>query len=392
MKDYLFVLGRNFELSKTEILNFCDEIYSDKEKALFIGKNLRFENLRALPKSSEQLFLDRLGGTIRFGEILTEVRSKKEILNLALDLLNKEEKRKIGFSVFGAGKDAIIDLIVAIKSLRTDKNESIRVENFQMKNLTSGQIFDRKILQKGIELLIWKKNDTYLVARTVANQNLRNYKLRDREKVFRDAKMGMLPPKLAQILLNLADPKPTDIVYDPFCGSGTLNIEAAILGYKTKGSDINPDFVRGSERNFSQMGVKFRFDSQLGNFKTSDALDIQWQFQKEGVIATEGYLGINYDTNAKPNRQKLEENKQNVTRIWTHFFKNLKKSNIKKIAFCLPCWNFKGEKNSISQKIFAIAAKNRYISSAVFGNDKTFIYERNDTFVAREICVMKKED
>ena len=196
------MLGRNFELSRAELNMFCEEIFVDAEKSLFIGENLLFQNPRELPKSPEQLFLDRLGGCVRMAEIIGEFEDKSKLLKTVWTRIEAAEKFKVGFSVFGGGKSLLPELIGKTKR-HFDK---IRVENFQGKNLSSGQIFERRLLQKAHEFIVWKKGDTFLLAETIANQNLRNYVLRDRHKVFRDSKMGMLPPKLAQILINLVAP------------------------------------------------------------------------------------------------------------------------------------------------------------------------------------------
>mgnify|MGYP000288816466 CR=1 FL=1 len=47
-------------------------------------------------------------------------------------------------------------------------------------------------------------------------------------------------PQVARSLLNIACPKPRGLVLDPFCGSGTTNVEAALLGLDSVGVDIVP--------------------------------------------------------------------------------------------------------------------------------------------------------
>ncbi len=388
---YLFILGRNFELSKAELLNFCDEVYSDKEKSLFIGENLKFDNPRNLPKTKEQIFLDRLGGTIRFCEIIDEFNSDKSCLNKILkiikDTANPETVPKVGFSVFGGGKSLLGDFINNTKRFFQEKNQKIRVENFGGKNMSSGQIFDRRLLQKGNEFIIWKNKNTILLAKTCASQNLRNYTLRDRKKSFRDAKMGMLPPKLAQILINLNPPKFNETIFDPFCGSGTTNAEASVIGYKTEGSDINPSFVSGAQQNFLEMSEKFRFPEKNGSFSVKDATQINWK-TKSGVICTEGFLGTNFEK--APTEKEIKENYQKILKLWLSIFEKLHKSKIKSVSFCLPFWNIKGKNISLSKELFQNIKKYDYTPLSLFNGEKTFLYKRDKAFVAREICVLVK--
>ncbi len=388
MSSYLFILGRNPELSRAELKNFCDEVWYSPEKSLFIGENLRFENPRNLPKTSEQIFLDRLGGVVRFGEILGEFRSEKEVQKAVLEQVQKEEKEGkiyLGATAYGCGKKFLKPFLMDLKTQIGD----CRIENYPLdENMTSARIFNAKLLKKGYEFVVVKNKDSFLLAQTVANQNLRNYELRDRKKNFRDAKMGMLPPKLAQILINLANPEFDEVIIDPFCGSGTIGIEAAIMGYRTIGSDLSGKHVQMAEENFAQMAEKFRYEKEAGEFFAVDAT----KFPKEklnGILVTEGTLGFNFKKS--PNREEIDKNAQAILDLWGKIFEKLENSKVQKIAFCLPAWNLRGKTISISEKLFAKIGKSSYTPLALFGNQKTFLYARPDAFVAREICVLEKK-
>src|SRR5581483_12120222 len=57
----------------------------------------------------------------------------------------------------------------------------------------------------GIELLLIATHDGQtIIARTTEVQDIDSYTLRDRGRPKRDARVGMMPPKLAQIIINLA--------------------------------------------------------------------------------------------------------------------------------------------------------------------------------------------
>lgn len=47
-------------------------------------------------------------------------------------------------------------------------------------------------------------------------------------------------PQLAQWGLNYRRERPAEIVLDPFCGSGTTNLEAALAGHQALGVDVSP--------------------------------------------------------------------------------------------------------------------------------------------------------
>ncbi len=64
-----------------------------------------------------------------------------------------------------------------------------------------------------------------------------------------------LPPRLARALVNLARVGPGDRVVDPFVGTGSLLVEAALLGAHTVGIDASAAMVRGALDNFAFLGV-----------------------------------------------------------------------------------------------------------------------------------------
>jgi SAM-dependent methyltransferase len=51
---------------------------------------------------------------------------------------------------------------------------------------------------------------------------------------------GKFHPQLVKGLLNILAVRPGDTVLDPMCGSGTLNLEASLLGIDSVGFDISP--------------------------------------------------------------------------------------------------------------------------------------------------------
>jgi tRNA (guanine10-N2)-dimethyltransferase len=64
-------------------------------------------------------------------------------------------------------------------------------------------------------------------------------------------------PKLARCMVNLARPRPGDLVLDPFCGTGSFLIEAGLLGYRAVGFDAKRHMVEGSRRNLTFFNIKY---------------------------------------------------------------------------------------------------------------------------------------
>jgi len=67
-----------------------------------------------------------------------------------------------------------------------------------------------------------------------------------------------MSPRLARCMVNLARSKPGYLVLDPFCGAGSILIEAGYLGYGVLGSDIKDKMVKGSALNLNYYGIPFK--------------------------------------------------------------------------------------------------------------------------------------
>ncbi len=60
---------------------------------------------------------------------------------------------------------------------------------------------------------------------------------------------GVMMPRMARALVNIACAQTGDVVLDPFCGTGGILIEAGLLGMKAVGSDFDLQMIRGSRQN-----------------------------------------------------------------------------------------------------------------------------------------------
>ncbi len=60
---------------------------------------------------------------------------------------------------------------------------------------------------------------------------------------------GVMMPRMARTLANIAGVQTGDQVLDPFCGTGGILLEAELLGATPIGSDFDPLMVKGSRQN-----------------------------------------------------------------------------------------------------------------------------------------------
>ncbi len=65
-----------------------------------------------------------------------------------------------------------------------------------------------------------------------------------------------LHPKYARALVNLARVREDQSILDPFCGTGAILAEAALVGLDPIGTDVSDKMIEGSRRNLSHLGLE----------------------------------------------------------------------------------------------------------------------------------------
>jgi tRNA (guanine10-N2)-dimethyltransferase len=74
---------------------------------------------------------------------------------------------------------------------------------------------------------------------------------------------GVMMPRMARTLVNLSCTHAGDTLVDPFCGTGGILIESALLGARTIGSDFDPEMIRGSRMNTTDAELMLADATQL---------------------------------------------------------------------------------------------------------------------------------
>lgn len=93
-----------------------------------------------------------------------------------------------------------------------------------------------------------------------------------------------LHPRYARALVNLTEARQGDTLLDPFCGTGGIVLEAALLGLKAIGSDIDPEMVEGCRQNLEHFGTSAMVE-------VSDIGDIHENFGMVKAVATDPPYG-----------------------------------------------------------------------------------------------------
>lgn len=109
-----------------------------------------------------------------------------------------------------------------------------------------------------------------------------------------------LPPKLARALVNLARVPPGGVVADPMCGTGGVLLEAASMGMRVVGSDLDPAMVDGARRNLEHFGHR------AAAMVACDVEDAASEYKGHGAPAPDAVImDLPYGRSASTGRESL---------------------------------------------------------------------------------------
>lgn len=346
---------------------------------------------------------DRLGGSIKLAKLLTELPTThwdKLIRTIAKSLPKHitelpEGKLKLGISTYGLRVDAgtVSRSALFLKKSIKSTGRSVRIVPNNEPALGSAQVIHNQLTSDlGMELLLIRDGDKTILAQTVAEQDIEAYGARDQGRPKRDAKVGMLPPKLAQIIINLTGLENTDpapVVLDPFCGTGVVLQEAQLMGFGAYGTDLEQRMIDYSEANIEWLQQTFKPQSSVIALKQGDAAQMKWD-EPFSVIAGETYLGRPFS--AQPDPKILQEVMQDVNYIHKKFLQNVTRQTESGFRMCIavPAWHIGRDVKRL--KVLDNLEELGYNRiEFVHAGGQDLIYHREGQIVGRELVVLVRK-
>lgn len=284
--SYLFLLGTTPALSWLEL-----KTVSQRHDCSVSKINNTFAATKDNIDPTDML--SQLGGTVKILQPIQETSNATLKKDISTYLNQKDISR---YAISGPPNLDTKALLKAIKSTLRDTSRSARYK------LTSDWYYSA-LDDTYTEMLIIKLDDQLFLTQTVAVQDIDYWSHKDYGRPAVDPKSGMLPPKVARMMVNLSLPRKitTDTtVYDPFCGSGTVLMEAMELGCQVLGSDIDKTAVADTRTNLAWFAKELERDTKVTVFQ-KDVTTVVPSDIKHPVdsIVFEGFLG---PPNIKPNQ------------------------------------------------------------------------------------------
>jgi len=295
MKQTVFIFGRTPKLSLLELQTFYPEA---REKIAGIGEVASLVDAGSL--------IQKLGGTVKIVDIVSEVTEVNEDTLVKL-LVSTANVHKITFGISAYGTFVVpATYAVNVKKKLIEQGFAARyVESKHERALSSVVVAKQQV----IEVVIIGDRSTKLMGITKAVQDFEDWNLRDFGRPYADPKAGMLPPKVARMIVNIAlggknrDHHP--MVLDPFCGVGTIVAEALFSGANAMGSDLSEEAVLHAKKNIEWLRSHYpQIQPLYSTLFVSDATHVTEHMAPQSVdaIVTEPFMG---ETIGKKARETL---------------------------------------------------------------------------------------
>lgn len=384
---YIALLGRQPALSIAEL----ERVYGDVSW---------FSDSTALV-NSDNINIERLGGTQKAGKVILEIPGKKDWMAVSMKIvqhyskqwLSYEGKITLGISVYGmkANTRDIQKTGLIIKGKLKNSTASIRLIPNQETALSTATSHHNKLglSPNKVELMVIQGRRSVIVAESTGAQNITALAARDQGRPKRDAFVGMLPPKLAQMLINLTG-VPSGRILDPFCGTGVILQEALLLGYDAYGTDLVDKMIDFTGQNLEWLKNTAHLPKANITLHQGDAMDTTWKGPIDAVAA-EGYLGQPFS--APPSPSKLTEVRGNCNHIIGGFLRNLhgQLESDAIVVIAVPAW--KDREGYFTHLPLTSNPERLGFEKVAFSTvaPEQLLYFRPDQVVAREILVLKKK-
>ncbi len=376
MSKYAFLLWREPLLSLAEL----ESIFSDVVKV---------DNFAIIEWEREAIekYKNSLGWIIKIALIHAEWLKKNDILPLVIEKIREKteenKKLRIGIDVF---VPSLSSLVFKAKDAIKSQWFSVRVVQHDNGRTKTATTIHEKLIEQGLELVIYPDGNWFTLAETIWIQDIESYSQRDMDR-DRSMVVGMMPPKIAQIMINLATKGGRNIaIWDPFCGLGTTLIEAFHSGFTDlQWSDLEVKMVEATKKNIEhQKGAERDVETFVLDAKKIDT----HLLRKDTIIVTEWMLGRNFTTNTITQQAAFQERKD-LTDLYSGFLNSsYKNRHIKNMVFCLPFWNI--WKETLFMPEISSLSRDWSVDNLCIRGKRYLSHMRPGQCVGREIIILKR--
>ncbi len=406
-----FILGNCPELSLAELASVLQGMRISFD---VIGQGDDSVELRLSKNVDAKELMTMLGGCIKIGSWTKDIPAHALSPALLSEYLATERPNKLTYGI------SVSSVSHVPKNKRISAPQLKRLALSIKKGLKQQGIASRCVLPSdgsvmlssvqseknnltkpgGIELFVVCHPGSFRLYTISAVQPFEDWSFRDYGRPRRSMSIGMLPPKIARMMVNISQSpfSANTSLLDPFCGTGTILQEGLLSGISNiTGSDISNAAIASSRENLIWLRTNHPSIARVQpSLHICDATNLQDCFSKKifSTIVTEVYLGpIIHGAASLPQKEVA-----GLEFLYTAFFRSCARLLIPQglVVIALPYWPSSKSAPSFLPSILSsiehLGFKN--ITRALLAPFATqpqkrnsILFSREGQSVGREICV-----
>jgi tRNA G10 N-methylase Trm11 len=305
---YLFILGRNIELSIEEVKSFLKRT---KNKIINLKQN-RNSILIETQNSLKPNAINQLGGVIAIGE----VKDKEQELYSGTS-------NKLNYVLWNFSNQEDVEKTREYLKKRF-KNEKLKATEKKLGRIISMQNKKKAstLSSKNIQEQFFIFNNEF--GKIIQTCDYKNIEKRDMQKPITRSELS-ISPRLSKIMINLSEVKKGKLL-DSFCGIGVILSEALLQNIPVIGIDIDKKALEGAKKNLQWQNFK--------DFKLIKADSRKIKIPLCEVLVSEPDLGE--ILKKIPTKEKAKDTLRKFTSLMISVINNIKENVSGRIVFTAP--------------------------------------------------------
>lgn len=220
-----------------------------------------YEKLAGVHKVAVALTAKPSGWTASMNGVREFLKAYDKDFNFSVSLYSDSPVTKEEY------ESTIADFLAEVREAGFRKANLIRPGNGT--ELLARDVVARKIIDFVVVL-----RGHYWTGVTSYVPNVQQFQLRSNERPVVSSDIS-ISARLAKLLLNVSGVQKGETVLDPFCGSGTILMEALLLGANALGVDRDPVRIENSRRNLEWLRKTYQVEGRSFLLKVGDATQLE---------------------------------------------------------------------------------------------------------------------
>ncbi|MDO8537872.1 MAG: DNA methyltransferase [archaeon] len=391
MQKYLFVLGRNPELSIMETSSF---LISNNYKYRIVSFNKQAAIIELETKNIQEI-QQKLGSIVKIGKILIETIFEKETFKKELNKIDLIKQKKFFYAInnFSTSHNIANYLKDYLKKrFKEEKTRAVLKHGKHEVFANPSQVLSWKLIESGTDFLVYTFEKKIFFAITITSSNPKELEQRDNGRPAQKP-LQAVSIRLAKILVNLSKAKEGDTILDPFCGIGTVLMEAMNSGKNAVGVDKDAEMIESAKKNLNwfrkQYNNSMNYKLALGD---SSRLSSLVQKNEIDAVATEPYLGplISILPSEERTKKLVSELERLYSSMFSELGKILKKDSI--VVIILPQLIANSNKRfRVREQVFYSHGFRNFHIIPELKEHNPYLYRDEESKIERLIYVLRKQ-